>query len=192
MTREHLDVLAEEVRDAACHLEQIAELAACLGEAPDQLHRSDSDPSDRLREAAVVLRSWAMRLSSTSTESETGRMIAADQLDQPQRLADYLETVCDRLDAYWDHWEAGDVACEGVQWCAGIEALGTARAFAADLGGAYDYEWAAAVCGLLKQAFEGIQNSSGEPSSAEDFATGVAQAREAAAQLRAMATAQAH
>ncbi len=168
----------------------MAELAAGLGEAPDPLHRSDSDPSDRLREAAVTLRDWAMRLSPTSPESETSRMIAADQLDQPERLADYLETVCDRLEAFWEHWNAGDATCDGVQWCAGIEALGTTRALVADLHGAYDYEWVAAVCALLKQAFEEIQNSSGEPSPAEDFATGVARAREAAAQLRALAVAQ--
>jgi hypothetical protein len=78
-----------------------------------------------------------------------------------------------------------------VQWCAAIEALSVTRGLISDLAGAYHPKWIAAICGLLKEAREEVQNDSGQPSSAEDFACGIAQAREAAQQLRAIAAAQA-
>lgn len=189
MSRENLYHLAKEAQGVACQLERMAELAAILGEVPDELHRPDSDPQERLRHAAITLRNWAFRLSPTGPEGS--KMIAADQLDQPGPLAAHLDTVCDRLEACWERWNVGDAACDGVQWCAAIEALGVARGLISDLAGAYDQKWVAAICGLLKEAREGMQNDAGQPSAAEDFACGIALAREAAGRLRAMTAAQA-
>lgn len=191
MTREDLDRLASAARDVACRLERMTYLAAISGQAPDELLRADSGPPDWLHEAAVTLRGWAMRLSPTGGEPEVGRMISADRLDQPGPLAEHLEIVCDRLEASWELWNAEDANVDGAQWRAGIEALSIVRAFVADLAGAYDPQWVAAVAVLLKQACEGVENDSGQPSPPEDFTDGIAQAREAAQQLHAMAAAQA-
>lgn len=187
MTREDLDRLADEARDVACRLERMTSLAAICGRAPDELHRPDSDLPDRLREDAVTLRGWAMRLSPTSVEPGASRMIAADRLDQPGPLAEHLDIVCDCLEAAWEFWSTEDATVDGAQWCAGIKALSTVRAFVADLEGDCDPKWVAAVADLLKQACEEVEKTSGQPSPPEDFAGGIAQAREAAQQLHAMA-----
>jgi hypothetical protein len=185
MTREHRDRLAVQAREIASRLEHMADRASILGEAPDELHRPDSDPQNRLRDAAITLRRWALRLVPASPEGS--KMIAADQLDQPEPLATHIDVVCDRLEACWERWDVGNAVPYGVQWCAATDALASAQGLIGDLADAYDPQWVAAICNLLKQARESVQDDSGQPSAAEDFASGIAHAREAAEQLRTMA-----